>query len=164
MEARQQQQQHHQQQPPNQTPINNSNHAPMTPASTTTVPHPSQNHRPYTSHPAGIPREREPPNHAHIQQQQQQQQQQTTDTQNAGAGGPAFVPFGKRPLEFVTCYKVSLSIIFVKKNYIQRRRTSQKAHGVLFQRCFNVGGIQTTLYRRQNNVVCSLGYCDWKST
>lgn len=47
-------------------------------------------------HPAGIPREREPSNH--------QVANVSHNDQNTG-GGAAFVPFGKRPLEFVTCYK-----------------------------------------------------------
>ena len=50
--------------------------------------------------PAGMPRERvEPPAHFTIAQ---------SDPNAAGGGGAAFVPFGKRPLEFVTCYKVKI--------------------------------------------------------
>ena len=100
-----QQQQHmqqQQQQVPSSTPsINNI------PNNTTA----SHNHNPPVHHPAGIPREREAPNH--IQQHQQHQQQQATETNNAG--GPAFVPFGKRPLEFVTCYKVR--VCYSSKHY-----------------------------------------------
>lgn len=53
---------------------------------------------PQNTRPAGIPREREMP----VQQPQPAPDQ---------GGGAAFVPFGKRPLEFVTCYKVKLVLV-----------------------------------------------------
>ena len=57
---------------------------------------------PPLAHPAGIPREREttliiPPKHTESEQ------------------SAAFVPFGKRPLEFVTCFKVSIFLLSARK-------------------------------------------------
>ena len=56
---------------------------------------------PPPSHPAGIPRERDMP---------QQQPQTTVIRPVMEASGAAFVPFGKRPLEFVTCFKVPFTV------------------------------------------------------
>ena len=56
------------------------------------------NKPPPVHHPSGIPRVHEAPPPPNFVTQTEQQQ--------PGGGGAAFVPFGKRPLEFVTCYKV----------------------------------------------------------